>query len=45
MNPETVLHHATGFDRVFLAWEREQTKVWEAIEAHFGYLEGLGLMP
>jgi hypothetical protein len=45
MNPETVLRHAKGFDCVFLDWDREQAKVWEAIEAHFRYLEGVGLMP
>ncbi len=45
MKPETVLRHSKGFDRVFLNWYRERDKVWEAIQAHFEYLTGLGLMP
>jgi hypothetical protein len=45
MQPETVLRHSKGFDRVFLNWYKEKEEVWKAIQAHFDYLSELGMMP
>jgi len=45
MKPETVLRHSKGFDRVFLNWHEEKSKVWKAVENHFKYLEEYGLLP
>lgn len=45
INPETVLRHSKSFDRVFLDWETEKEKVWEAIRAHLEYLGERGLLP
>jgi hypothetical protein len=45
MQPETVLRHSKGFDRVFLNWYKEKEGVWKAIQAHFDYLSELGMMP
>ena len=44
LRPETVLRHTKGFDRVFLNWFKEKDEVWRAIEAHFNYLDKLGLL-
>jgi hypothetical protein len=44
LRPETVLRHTKGFDRVFLNWFREKDDIWRAIEAHFDYLDKLGLL-
>lgn len=44
LQPETVLRHTKGFDRVFLNWFKEKEEAWRAIEAHFDYLDNLGLL-
>jgi hypothetical protein len=45
VQPETVLRHCKGFDRVFLEGEIEKDKVWLALKAHFDYLSERRLLP
>ena len=44
MQPETILRHSKGFDRVFLNWEDEMEVVWEDVQSHFNYLSQLGVI-
>lgn len=44
MQPETVLRHSKGFDRVFLSWKKERERVWHDIWAHLEYLAELKLI-
>ena len=44
MQPETVLRHSKGFDRVYLNWVREMEAVWQDIESHFNYLSQIGVI-
>jgi len=44
MQPETVLRHSKGFDRVYLNWKKEKQKIGQEIFTHFEYLAELGVL-
>jgi hypothetical protein len=44
VQPETILRHCKGFDRVFLDWNSEKEKIWQTIQAHFLYLKERGIL-
>ena len=46
LQPETVVRHTKGFDRVFLNWRDDSTreKLWQEIEGHLAYLRDRGVV-